>query len=284
MTLLLLLFTNWVVCFGPNTSFKGATLSLIVFLLCNISSRTRLLFYNLIVIVYALFAIWFTLISLPPAINTLSILGLSNVIQNWELLIYSFKQKSILGYDANYIGLIFIIFAVYYSRPILFLTAFLTGSRTPIGSYIVTKLLVRIFYVRSLIFYTSFFFIILLIYTNVNFDFFISARMKQETVINFLNNIESGNIKLILFGNGIDFAPGLNTTGHTLYGVAAKNGILYALFSLLILLKLRSNGNSKVNQMVFIVYLSSLISLTAFNFVFPLIYALSGLIKRWSKN
>ena len=282
--LFLLLILNCIAGFAPHASVKGALIALIFYIIINTNSRYSISFCKLSVFLYSFLSLAFIFYSLPTSLSVLRAVGLSAAISNWELVIYSFKQLTFAGYDANYFGLIIVVLSMYYAKILLFLLSFLTGSRTPIISAIVAYIGSKIVNLKSIWVYLLFFIFIFSIYISFDYTFFKSAAMKQETVLNLIENFKSGNLSIILFGNGINFAPGLNTTGHTLYGVAAKNGIPYALLSFLIVFKLRTKFSNKINNIIFMIYLCSLISLTAFNFIFPLVYALRRLALYNEKN
>ena len=284
MMLFLLLVLNCITGLTPNASAKGALIAFIFYIIINSYQRYSISFCKLSIFMYGFLSLSFILYSLPTSLAVLKSVGFSGAISNWELVIYSFKQVTFAGYDANYMGLIIVVLSMYYAKPLLFALSFLTGSRTPIVSAVIAYIGSKIVNLKTNWVYLFFFILVFFIYISFDYTFFRSAAMKQETVLNLIANVKSGDLNIILFGNGIDFAPGLNTTGHTLYGVAAKNGISYALFSLLIVLRLRTKFSNRINNIIFMIFLCSLISLTAFNFIFPLVYALRRLALHNEKN
>jgi len=226
--------------------------------------------------IYSLFAFSFLLLQAPLTLQALLTLDFSDAMNKPELLVYSFKNLSIFDYDANYIGLIIVILAVVARSSFLYWTlSILTGARTVIASALLFTFFNRFVDLNRLSVWLALLILTTLFYTMFNFEEdWRSLYLKQLTVLSLVDNLNNGNIQALFFGDGIESAADQSfVTGHTLLGTVNKNGIFYVLFSLINLRILLLLNRVRTSGPVFIVYFSSILSLTAIYFVLPLIFS-----------
>lgn len=244
-----------------------------------------------------LFLILSSIIALP--IITQLVLG-GNL--NPENYLYAFKQISTFSIDINYVSLVFLLSFLFKPSYSGFALILLCASRASIVVslflYCAKFVFPRILKTRTLIII----FISLLVFSFVGIQSFIdnfafsnsslnqglnqdlisqrSFVYKLLTYQSFAQSLSSENLGVILFGNGSTFdSSTLTITGHTLFGVIAKNGLLYIICSVIVLY-LACDMCSLDSKILFIgVVLVSLVSMTAFFFVTPLCYSYSCLCR-----
>ena len=260
-----------------NFSLRGFIIALIFYLIIGISEEFKSLSIKYIprllitsIIVWSAFAIPRGLIE----------------IFNGSFSIYAFKQFKILGYDANYIGTILLIFAINKTKKIYMILLLFTGNRASIISFLFLQFL-KLFKIKVYKYAFTYFFLfsILLILTATLYDGNMvilsetigkSAAYKIQTISHLVDVISIGDFNSLFFGDGISFLnEDGNVAGHTLAGVIAKNGLFYAVYSLLVFFFSINFSREKDQQIFFAVFFVALFSTTSFIFVSPLAYALS---------
>ena len=260
-----------------HSSVSGIFLSGFYFLMMYMLAPLRNLFAKWTVYIYGTLVFLFLGIQAPLTLATLLSLSPSDVLNNPDLLVYSFKQLSIMGYDSNYIGLICVVFSFGPYIKIFLPLSLLTGARAVIASALLYSGMHKYLRPNNLWVWTFLLALSTLIYSNFNFEEDSrSLYLKQLTVISLVNTVSEGNCGVLFFGDGQESAEDHSTvTGHTMLGTINKNGLFYVLFSLICLRVLLHVNYRATAGPVFVVYLSSVVSMTAIYFVLPLIFAIA---------
>jgi len=260
-----------------HSSVTGILLSGFYFLMMYMSAPLRNLFSKWTVFIYGTFVFLFLGIQAPLTLAALLSLSPSDVLNNFDLFVYSFKQLSIMGYDSNYIGLICVVLSFTRHIKIFLPLSLLTGARAVIASALLYVVMQKYLRPNNLWVWAFLLALSTLFYTGFNFEEDSrSFYLKQLTVISLVNTVSEGNYGALWFGDGQESAEDHSTvTGHTMLGTINKNGLFYVLFSLICLrVLLRVNYRATAGP-VFVVYLSSVLSMTAIYFVLPLIFAIA---------
>jgi len=260
-----------------NSSVNGILLSGFYFPMMYSCAPLRNLFAKWTVYIYGTLTLLFLGIQAPLTLNALLSLSPLDLLNHPELLVYSFKQLSIMGYDSNYIGLICVVFSFSRYKSIFLPLSLLTGARAVIASALLYVGIRK--YLRPNKLWVWVFLLVLSTYLYTGFNYENDSRslyLKQLTVISLVNNVSEGNYKVLLFGDGQESVEDHSTvSGHTMLGTINKSGLFYVLFSLICLrVLLRVNYRATAGP-VFVVYLSSVLSMTAIYFILPLIFAIA---------
>lgn len=245
-----------------------------------------------IIRLYTYFACLFLLVSSFFAVPIIADL-ISSANFNPENFVYAFKQISFLSIDVNYISLIFLV--SFFSKPscLGFVLILFSASRAAV--LISLLLLAARFFFPALIKARTIVILVccLLLFTITTLEpfvdgFDISSNANQSiissrsivykllTYRSFVDLVSADNLTALLFGTGITFdQDSLTITGHTLFGVIAKNGLIYIICSTIVLYL--SCGNRSLNSKLqfFAVLSVSLFSMTALFFVSPLCFSYS---------
>lgn len=268
-----------------NASIKGLLISFGYFLILYLLRRMRTSLAKWTIYSYIFFVSVFLIVQAPLTVQALMSLDVSVIMSNPEVLVYAFKQLSVFGYDSNYVGLITIILASAKNSAFYWILSFCTGARAAIVSALMFIITNKLINPNQLKVWLTLLIVVLIIYITVDFnEYSRSLYLKQLTVLSLYDNIRLGNYDVFFFGDGIESAADHSTvSGHTLFGTINKNGIFYVLFSLFILRVMLKLGNSQTSGPIFIVYCTSLISMTTIYFVLPLIFAI-GLLEHDSAS
>lgn len=277
LLLVLIHMVAGILALSSHSSVNGIFLSGFYFLMMYVFAPLRNLFAKWTVYSYGTLVLLFLGIQAPLTLAALLSLSPSDVLNNPELLVYSFKQLSIMGYDSNYIGLICVVFSFGRYIKIFLPLSLLTGARGVIATALLYVGVRK--YLRPNNLWVWAFLLVLSTFLYTNFNYEEDSRslyLKQLTVISLVNTVSEGNYEVLLFGDGQESAEDHSTvTGHTMLGTINKNGLFYVLFSLICLrVLLRVNYRATAGP-VFVVYLSSVLSMTAIYFVLPLIFAIA---------
>ena len=263
-----------------NFSLRGFLIAIIFYLITGISKEFKALSIKYIPrLLIASIIVW-SAFTIPRGL----ILIFDSSFSGFENLAYAFKQFKILGYDANYIGTILLIFAINKTKKIYMILLLFTGNRASIISFLFLQFL-KLFKIKAYKYAITYIFLfsIVLILTATLYDgnkvilteiIGKSAAYKIQTIRNLVDVISIGDFNTLFFGDGISFLIE-EGKGHTLAGVIVNNGLFYAVYSLLIFFFSINFSREKDQQIFFAVFFVALFSTTSFIFVSPLAYALS---------
>ena len=237
---------------------------------------------RLVIASFFLFALCLFLLQIYNGISrSLAFDGFDNdifwIVANHERYIYAFKNTPVLGYGANYIALIFVIFSFVRYKTFNLLIVFILGARAVVVSYIVHYVLNKKLRLNHIYLWSFFFLFIMFMYVSFDHSGIRAFALRATPVETFLSYLTGDCFSCILVGDAIESAADHSTvTGHTLYGNIAKTGVFSPLLSLLTyrLIVNRGRLSQAVDGGIFIVYFAALISMSALNFVMPLIFSI----------
>jgi len=190
-----------------------------------------------------------------------------------------FKFIHFLGYDTNYFGAIFLVFFIYYRSIFAFIFILLTASKANL-LIALTSFLFKKEKKISFLYYLLSALIVILFYRYFNFSE--SINMKLETIDSFIMLLAHFDPNIFLFGNNQITTTNI-TTGHTFYGGIARDGVLYWIAIFFCYRSICRINSTQISTVIFSLFILSLISLSPFLFLFPLVYSLAALEKRFKK-
>lgn len=276
-------FNNYIVSKGLLTSFLFITL---------LFNKNKIFIFKIVKIFYFLFPLIAFCIDLPILFMNISneiaaqTQSLSihtymppqiSIIDKIVRLFLQFKFIHFLGYDTNYFGAIFLVFFIYYESIFAFIYILLTASKANLLIAVVSLLLSKEKKISFLFYFLSALFVILF-YKYVNFSE--SINMKLQTIDSFIEMLVNFDLKTFVFGNNQVINSTERTTGHTFFGGLARDGILYWIAIFFCYNSICRINSPRVSCVIFSLFILSLISLSVFLFVFPLVYSLASLEKR----
>jgi len=186
-----------------------------------------------------------------------------------------FKFIHFLGYDTNYFGAIFLVFFIYYRSIFAFIFILLTASKANL-LIALTSFLFKKEKKISFLFYLLSALIVILFYRYFNFSE--SINMKLETIDSFVKMLTHFDPNVFIFGNNRISNTSL-TTGHTLFGGLARDGVLYWIAIFFCYRSICRFNSTRSSLIIFSLFILSLTSLSPFLFLFPLVYSLAALEK-----
>jgi hypothetical protein len=186
-----------------------------------------------------------------------------------------FKFIHFLGYDTNYFGAIFLVFFIYYRSIFAFIFILLTASKANL-LIALTSFLFKKEKKISFLFYLLSALIVILFYRFFNFSE--SINMKLETIDSFIKMLTYFDLNVFIFGNNQISNTSL-TTGHTFFGGLARDGVLYWIAIFFCYRSICRINSAQISTVIFSLFILSLISLSVFLFLFPLVYSLAALEK-----
>lgn len=264
---------NYIVAKGLLTSFFFITL---------LFNKHKILILKLIKVLYFFIPLLAFSIDLPILFgniaNEIISQNLDNTLSLTDKIIgfyLQFKFIHFFGYDTNYLGAIFLVFFIYGRSIFAFIFILLTASKANllIG---LSSLLLKKNKIISFIYYFLSALIVILFYKYVNFSD--SINMKLETIDSFIKMLVHFDLNTFLFGNN-HVSNTTKTTGHTFYGGLARDGILYWIAIFFCYRTICRINSARVSTVIFSLFILSLISLSLFLFLFPLVYSLAELEK-----
>ena len=275
-----------------NSSVKGLIIINIFFILIGLSDYFKRLAIKFIpkitifgIVIYQIFSVSF---GLRDLINIIPILSFKRI----DVITSSFKTIPFLGYDSNYVACLILLFLVHKFRLSLFILLIFTGSRAAYLGYFLIQFL-RLFQFkiyRNIITYIFIFLSLLLTVNYFSSDLLYLSKFgnaiyfKALTINDLLEIIKDYDFKSLLFGlkdnnfgGGYELSNSYDLTdinGHTLAGVSAEAGILYAIYSLSIFACSVNIKNDVGCEIFFCIFFISCISFTAFLFIAPLAFCI----------
>mgnify|MGYP003974550211 CR=1 FL=1 len=268
--------------FLSNAPFRGFVVNLTFFILLFFAYKIKIIshFVRLVIASFYLFALCLFLLQIYNS-SGLVLDGFDNgifwIFENHERYIYAFKNTNFLGYGANYIALIFVIFSFVRYKTVNLIIVFILGARAVIVAYIVYYVLNKKVRLNHIYLWSGFFLFIMFMYVSIDYSGIRALELRAHTVETLLSYLTGDCYSCILVGDGIESAADHSSvTGHTLYGNIAKTGVFPMLLSLLTYRLIVSRGrlSQAVDGGIFIVYFAALISMSALNFVMPLIFSI----------
>ena len=278
--------------FFSNSSLKGVLIVNSFFIIIGISDYFKRLALTFIPKIAIFSILIFQLISVSAGIFDLIKIFPSLSIQRIDVITSSFKTIPFLGYDANYVACLILLFLVHKFRISYFILLIFSGSRAAYLAYFLIVIF-RLFKVKIYRNTLTYIFIFLGLLLTINYfssdllylsKFGSGIYFKALTINDLLEIIKSYDFKSLLFGlneNNFGGAYGLSYSsdltdinGHTLAGVSAEAGIFYTIYSIMIFACAVNIKNDKGCEIFFCFFLISCISFTAFLFLTPLAYCI----------
>lgn len=274
-------FNNYIVAKGLLTSFLFITL---------LFNKNKIFIFKIVKIFYFLFPLIAFCIDLPILFMNISneiaaqtqshsihtyMPPQISMIDKTVRLFLQFKFIHFLGYDTNYFGAIFLVFFIYYKSIFAFIYILLTASKANLLIALASLLLNKEKKISFLYYFLSALFVILF-YKYFNFSE--SINMKLQTIESFIEMLEHFDLNTFIFGNN-QVSNSTLTTGHTFFGGLARDGILYWIAIFFCYNSICRINSSRVSSVIFSLFILSLISLSLFLFLFPLVYSLASLEK-----
>ena len=256
---------------------KGLVICSIYFLLLFIFFTYRFYIFVLTKYLYFSFGLLAVFFPLPILFKNLSAIDFSGDSLLWQVF-NAFKYIHFFNYDSNYIGAIFLVLFIYTPSILCFFFILFTVSRANIAVAVLIYFInIKRFFVWQTYLLSAF---LCWFFYTYSTDLGIALAQKKQTIESFNYFISNFDLDLFFFGNHLK-PTNTKTVGHTIYGSIAKDGILYWIVVFLCYKKICQYKTLKTSKVVYSLFLLSLVSLSLFIFVLPLVFSLSEINKNY---